>query len=34
VLLVRRLFAAGGAQSKQRLDKHAPSDVVALVDER
>jgi alpha/beta hydrolase fold len=33
-LLVRRLFAAGGAQSKQRLDKHAPPEVVAIVDER
>jgi acetyl esterase/lipase len=34
VLLVRRLFAAGGEQSKQRLDKHAPPDVVVLVEER
>jgi hypothetical protein len=33
-LLVRRLFAAGDAQSKQRLDKHAPPEVVAIVDER
>ena len=33
-LLVRRLFAAGGKQFKQALDKHAPPDVVALVDQR
>jgi len=33
-LLVRRVFASGGAQFKQSLDKHAPSDVVVLVDER
>lgn len=33
-LLVRRVFASGGAQFKQSLDKHAPSDVAVLVDER
>lgn len=33
-LLVRRLFAAGGARFARGLDKHAPSGVVALTDER
>lgn len=33
-LLVRRVFASAGAQFKAALDKHAPSDVVALVDQR
>jgi acetyl esterase len=32
-LLVRRLFAAGGAQFAKALDKHAPPDVVALTNE-
>ena len=33
-LLVRRVFAAGGAKTTQALDKHAPADLVALLDER
>ena len=34
VLLVRRLFAAGGVQTAQALARHAPSGVVAFTDER
>ena len=33
-LLVRRLFAAGGAQTTQALARHAPPGVIALTDER
>ncbi|MBV9944007.1 MAG: alpha/beta hydrolase [Solirubrobacterales bacterium] len=33
-LLVRRVFAAGGAKTAKSLDRHAPGDVIALVDER
>jgi acetyl esterase/lipase len=33
-LLVRRMFAAKGAQLKRALDRHAPANVAALVDER
>ena len=33
-LLVRKVFASGGAQTKQMLDKHAPPDAVALHDQR
>ena len=33
-LLVRRVFAAGGAETAETLDRHAPGDVVALLDER
>jgi acetyl esterase/lipase len=33
-LLVRKVFATGGAQVADRLAKHAPADVVASVDER
>jgi acetyl esterase len=33
-LLVRKVFAAGGAKTAEALDKHAPADVVALVNER
>jgi acetyl esterase len=33
-LLVRRVFAAGGAKTAEALDRHAPDGVSALVDER
>ena len=33
-LLVRRVFAAGGAKTAEALERHAPGDVIALVDER
>jgi acetyl esterase/lipase len=33
-LLVRKLFAAGGAKTAERLARYAPTDVVALIDER
>jgi acetyl esterase/lipase len=33
-LLVRRLFAAKGARLASQLDRHAPSDLVACIDER
>jgi acetyl esterase len=33
-LLVRRVFAVGGAKTAEALDRHAPADVVALLDER
>jgi acetyl esterase len=33
-LLVRRVFAAGGKQTAASLDKHAPTDVTVLVDQR
>jgi acetyl esterase len=33
-LVVRTVFAAGGAQLKQTLDKHAPPDVATIIDER
>jgi hypothetical protein len=32
-LLVRKVFASGGAKTAEALEKHAPGDVVALVDE-
>jgi acetyl esterase/lipase len=33
-LLVRKVFASGGAATAAALERHAPADVVALVDER
>jgi acetyl esterase/lipase len=33
-LLVRRVFAAGGAKTAEALARHAPPDVAALIDER
>jgi len=33
-LIVRRVFASGGAKTARLLDRHAPSDVTRLVDER
>jgi acetyl esterase/lipase len=33
-LLVRRVFASGGAQFKAKLERHAPTDVLATIDER
>lgn len=33
-LLMRRVFAIDGARTAETLDRHAPADVVALVDER
>lgn len=33
-LLVRKAFASGGAKTAEALAKHAPADVVALIDER
>jgi acetyl esterase len=33
-LMVRKVFALGGAKTAAVLEKHAPTDVVALIDER
>ncbi|HTX08853.1 MAG TPA: alpha/beta hydrolase [Solirubrobacteraceae bacterium] len=33
-LLVRRVFAVGGAKTAEALDRHAPGGVIALIDER
>jgi acetyl esterase len=33
-LLVRKLFQVGGAETARQLDKHAPADVTALLDQR
>jgi acetyl esterase/lipase len=33
-LLVRRVFAVGGAKTAEAVERHAPADVTALVDER
>ncbi|MBV9684161.1 MAG: alpha/beta hydrolase [Solirubrobacterales bacterium] len=33
-LLVRRVFAVGGAKTAEALDRHAPGEVIALLDER
>jgi acetyl esterase/lipase len=33
-LVVRRVFAVGGAKTAEALDRHAPGDVIALLDER
>jgi len=33
-LLVRRVFAVGGAKTAEGLGRHTPGDVIALLDER